>query len=451
MLSQAELEDWLSSAVASAGVPGAAAAVVTPDTSVVAASGTRDTRAHAPVTRGTTFRLGSVTKVLNATLVMRHVQAGRIALDDLLSSYVPEFPGGGHWDQVSVRHALAKSDGLQDFVAGFGDGDDAIAAYVQALGGVGFVHSPGEMFSYGNPGAVVLGRLLERVHDRPYNALLADELLGPLGMESTVALSDSTDLLPPLSGRVGQREVAICHTHSESGPIAGGGPWPPPVSTPRALAPCGATLATTIDDLAAFVTAHLVGGTGQLLRTNTVSAMRNTHASTPAAGRGSGLGWLTTLGDPHVAWHAGGSRPIGSFSFIATHSAGFGIALLANSPRGHALAQELLALTRRAHGDLTVPPKAPIAPVTERDLVRCSGAYERLYARFEFTVAGTGLQLDVTPGQGGSTDGAAHASGHYNPLNPTTYLGPGGLWTFIGDGEHSDFVFDGRAARRLTT
>src|SRR6187455_2158646 len=57
--------------------------------------GTADAEFDVPANELTMFRIGSVTKQFTAALVMQLVEQKKLALDDLLEKYVPDFPYGG--------------------------------------------------------------------------------------------------------------------------------------------------------------------------------------------------------------------------------------------------------------------------------------------------------------------------------------------------------------------
>lgn len=454
MDSAAELEEWLGEARGRSRVAGVAAAVIVGDRTTTAANGITDVRTGRSVSTETVFRMGSLAKVLTATLVMAQVEGGQVALDDRLTDRVRGFVTGHRDPPLSptIRHVLAKADGLQDHIQGFGTDDDAVERYVESLAEIGAIHAPGEMYSYGNSGTVVLARLLELSYGQSFDDLLQSRLLAPLGMDATAPLTNEADLLDALTGLTagGQTGVAVAHTFSADGTFhAGAADWPPPVAEPRALASCGATLGTTIDDLARFARLH-AAGEGSILGDNARRAMRHVESSLPQLRRGAGLGWLLDLDFPESVWHAGGSRPVGTSSFLWIHESGLAVAVLANGPNCYGLAYELVAVATRKVLGLDRPsvrlPAESVGPEVGR---ACAGSYQRDYARFTFEAAGRDLILNVEPGPRGDIDGARHASGLYEPINRSAFRGPGGVFAFLHSGDERRFAHDGRAARRL--
>jgi CubicO group peptidase (beta-lactamase class C family) len=126
------------------GADHAAAAVIGPD-GVLARHGDADG----------IFRWASVTKLVTALAVLVAVERGRLSLDD------PAGPPG-----ATVRHLLAHASGLPF------SGSTPIAA-------------PGTRRIYSNAGFDTLGTLLETRFDAPVEAVLADFVLTPVGMDRT--------------------------------------------------------------------------------------------------------------------------------------------------------------------------------------------------------------------------------------------------------------------------
>jgi CubicO group peptidase (beta-lactamase class C family) len=66
-------------------------------------------------TTDTAYQLASATKLLTATALMRLVEAGKIALDDPITRYLPEAPPA--WGAITIRHLTTHTSGLKDLLA----------------------------------------------------------------------------------------------------------------------------------------------------------------------------------------------------------------------------------------------------------------------------------------------------------------------------------------------
>jgi CubicO group peptidase (beta-lactamase class C family) len=135
----------------------------------------------------TQYRIGSITKIMTAVLVLRLRDEGRLALEDPIEKHVPGLPFGDR----TVGQLLAHEAGLRAELPG------EPGQWWERVPGISWeefvdrlrpddVRSPGgRRFHYSNPGYVVLGELVARLRGRPWWEVLRDELLIPLGMDRT--------------------------------------------------------------------------------------------------------------------------------------------------------------------------------------------------------------------------------------------------------------------------
>ncbi|MFP3714977.1 serine hydrolase domain-containing protein [Puerhibacterium sp. TATVAM-FAB25] len=126
------------------------------------------------------FRVGSITKPMVAVAVLRLAAAGVVRLEDPVARYLPDAPASG----ATLVQLLTHTSGLPAEPAG---------AWWERAGGTTWedlarlvsLAAPGGQHHYSNVGFAVLGRLLERVHGRAWDAVLHEEVWTPLGMRST--------------------------------------------------------------------------------------------------------------------------------------------------------------------------------------------------------------------------------------------------------------------------
>jgi CubicO group peptidase (beta-lactamase class C family) len=181
-------------------IPGAAVGLVR-DGQLVYAKGhrVRSVERQEPVTADTLFQIRSVTKVFTTTLLVQLRDQGRIALDDPVGKYLPEDVERPSWrqgDEVTmptVRQLATHRAGLPRNPPNRRDrphSPSVMEPYsttelYQGLAMTQLMFRPGTSWQYSNYGFAVLGHALERATDRPYEALLTEQLLKPLGMRDT--------------------------------------------------------------------------------------------------------------------------------------------------------------------------------------------------------------------------------------------------------------------------
>ncbi|HEX8392781.1 MAG TPA: serine hydrolase domain-containing protein [Longimicrobium sp.] len=130
----------------------------------------------------TVYDLASLTKVVGTTTaVMLLVQDGRMMLDEPVSSYLPEFTGGGK-EQVTIRHLLTHTSGLPDGVDVSGSTPEEGLRRVLRTP---LRSTPGMRVEYSDVGFVVLFAAAERAAGEPLYRLLDRRVFAPLGMNHT--------------------------------------------------------------------------------------------------------------------------------------------------------------------------------------------------------------------------------------------------------------------------
>ena len=153
--------------------------------------GVQDLESKRPVTPDTLFRIASMSKAFTALTVLELRDEGKLSLDALAETYVPEMRGWKYPTQDSPRIRVRD---LLNHTAGFvtddpwGDRQTPMpeAEFSKLLReGVPFTRVPATAWEYSNLGYALLGRIITNVSGRPYDETISQTLLKPLGMESS--------------------------------------------------------------------------------------------------------------------------------------------------------------------------------------------------------------------------------------------------------------------------
>jgi len=144
-----------------------------------------------PMTEDTIFDLASMTKSLaTATAVLQLAEQGRVAIDDPLQTYLPEFNPGGdpRRAQVTLRMLLTHTSGLagdlsMDGPWGLETADKAEGIRRALNARVEF--GPGELFHYSDIGFILLGAMIEKITGEPEDLYVQRNIFGPLDMADT--------------------------------------------------------------------------------------------------------------------------------------------------------------------------------------------------------------------------------------------------------------------------
>lgn len=275
------------------------------DTSWRKAFGVRALGADDPVTIEDYFRVGSTTKTMVGTIAWQLASEGVLALDDPVSKYRDDVPGG---NAITLAQLLDMSSGLFSYneVPAVARAMDATPERVwkpEELLRLAFSQpayfAPGAGFRYSNTNTVLLGVILEQITGTPIRTLFADRVFGPLGLSHTSFPAAGDAALPTPSPRgylYGTNESALISpvlTGDELTAVRAGTLRPTDVTEldPSWIWAAGGAVSTAAD-LTAYVR-ELVSGTRLLdapaLRRRLASAEPVDRGDPAALHYGSGL------------------------------------------------------------------------------------------------------------------------------------------------------------------
>ena len=391
-----ELGDRVVARMAELQVPGVAVGVVADDVDYAAGYGVRNVDHPMPVDVDTLFQIGSTTKTYTGTALMRLVEQGRLDLEASVRTYLPAFrvSDEGVSAEVTIRDLVTHTAGwFGDVFTETGDGDDALARFVEAMAFLPQIAPLGAYLSYNNASLSVLGRVIEVVTGQTYEAAVGELVFAPLGLERNSFFAD----------QIMTEEFAVGHTASPDDPTG-----PPVVVTewalPRAVNPAGGVISSVTDQLR-YARFHLGDGTvdgAQVLEAETLHAMQRPLGPGGTLGAdvldGVGVDWLlTTRGGERIVMH-GGSTNGQQSSFLMAPNHGFAVTILTNSESGAILAEEAAGWALELFLGVEEPSPAPIDVAPERR-AEYAGEFSATPDAVISVAAGDGgLSLSVTQG-----------------------------------------------------
>lgn len=236
------------------GVPAMGAVIV--DAGGIRALGvagrTHEGEGGVPVTDASPWHLGSNGKALTAMALARLVERGTLAWDDTVGDHLPQLPMHAGWRAVTLdqlMHHTGSVPANTGRIAAFRlqrapYADHPRAARRAALeasldAAPGF--APGSTFMYSNLGYTLAGAMAEGATGAPWETLVAQEVLDPLGLVSAGFGAPAGEAAP--------------WGHS----FVGGVPPDPAADNPPAISPAG-TLHMALVDQARLLQAHLTDG-----------------------------------------------------------------------------------------------------------------------------------------------------------------------------------------------
>ena len=271
------------------GAPAAGVARVTRSGDrAVAVAGVRALGETMPVQPGDLWHLGSNTKAMTATLAARLVEAGRIDWDTSLAEGLSGVGMDPAYASVTLADLLHHRSGLPANLGrlsvfhflGTDESRDVAADRVRFAEIV--LNQPPATergaFLYSNAGYVIAALMLEQAADRPYEALMEDEVFTPLGM-------DSAGWGPP--GEVGALDQPRGHAAGLFGGLAAREP-DERADNPAVLNSAGRAH-MALDDVLDFLQAHLAAEDGPYLSAESWARL---HA--PVGEEAYAMGWGVT-------------------------------------------------------------------------------------------------------------------------------------------------------------
>jgi CubicO group peptidase (beta-lactamase class C family) len=251
--------------------PGVAVAIVKDDSVIFAKGyGTREVGGSQPVDAYTLFPIGSASKAFTTAAIAMLVEEGRLAWDDPVIKYLPEFSVADPWvtRELTVRDLVTHRVGIER-------GDDLWERMPntreEVLHRVRFLNRQRSFraaYGYNNLMFLAAGQIVAKVSGMSWDDFVRRRIFVPLGMRTS---STSTSALPPGGN------VAI--PHAEIAGVITPIPW---LKT-DAIGPAG-SINSNVMEMAQWVRLQLGGGTyrgTQLLRAESVREMHSPHMVLP--------------------------------------------------------------------------------------------------------------------------------------------------------------------------
>lgn len=283
-------------------VPGASLAIWHKGRLAACATGVVNLNTAVAATPNAIFQIGSITKLLTATLVMQLVEEGRLRLDDPVRRHLPDFSlqSLDMARAITIRQLLTHTSGIDgDFFENTGLGEDKLARYVDACRVLPTLHPPGELFSYCNVAFNLLGRIVELHRGMTWESALGRYLTGRLGTNSFVRYPHDTPKYRTAIGHVRAKPTDALSMAQTA-------------YLPLSSAPAGSVVYASATDLILFARTVMDGGISpvgeQILSRQSIEQMVTPHVSLPSGSLADAFGlafMLFNWGQTRVIGHDG--------------------------------------------------------------------------------------------------------------------------------------------------
>ena len=260
-----------------------------------AVMGERAVGSGVAVTLADQYQLGSLSKSFTATLLARLVEQGRLRWDTTLGQVFTDAPMLDAYKAVTLEMLLSHTAGFPANVKDETVYDwtlepaQARAQYLRLALQLEPEFWPGRTVAYSNVGYVIASLVAERVANQPWDALVRQFILGPLGMNCGFGVIFAPMTNPhPHRLLFGRALPLLPEAGNGNSPVLNGAD----------------NLRCSVGDLGAYLGAHLSGELGQdgIISSN---SMKFLHRARQNAGQDirTALGWFVF---PDAAiWHNG--------------------------------------------------------------------------------------------------------------------------------------------------
>jgi CubicO group peptidase (beta-lactamase class C family) len=262
-----------------------------------AVQGFADLERKAPVKHDTIYRIYSMTKPITSVAFMMLVEEGRVALDEPVHKYIPEWKDLGVFQAGTAAGFLTKPPSRPMLIVdllrhtsgltyGFQQRSNVDAAYrelkigeveksgtmqsmIDDLARMPLEFSPGEAWNY-SLSTDVIGYLIEKISGKPFEQFLRERIFDPLGM-------NDTDFFVP-AGKAGR--FAACYAADKGSIKLQDDPATSSFLSPPSFISGGGGLCSTAADYLTFSRALLnrgeLGGV-RLIGPKTLALMTTNH------------------------------------------------------------------------------------------------------------------------------------------------------------------------------
>lgn len=380
-----ELRAFAQKTMAETAVPGVAIGVLYKGETFTTGLGVTNVDHPLGVNADTLFQVGSITKTMTGTILMRLVEEGKVDLDIPVSTYVPEFRvlDGTASETATVRHLLTHMGGwVGDYFIPTGEGDDSLDRMIAKMADLDQLAPIGSVWSYNNSGFYVAGKVIENVTGKTYEAVFEEMILADLGLQNTYIRAADVMTLRFASG----------HNVSGSG-IETAEPW----ALYRAAVGVGGAI-MTVGDMLKYAAFHMGDGTNeqgkQIMAAETLQQMREEQAVKIGSDDMIGITWhLSDVDSVRTVSHGGGT--VGQISrLVLVPEQEFALAVVTNANSGRTAAPKITRFAlEKFLGAVSQDPEPE--KLTAAKLAEYVGTYSRPFMDVEVSPHEGHLELQV--------------------------------------------------------
>ncbi|MCG3163433.1 MAG: Penicillin-binding protein 4* [Acidobacteria bacterium] len=244
-----------------------------------------------PLTAANRFRIGSITKMFTAAMILQLVEEGKLKLTDTLDKFFPQVPNAGKitivqilWHRSGIPNVKREQNSQRNVNTIPVTKDEMLALIAKATPDF----EPDTKHSYSNSGYQILGLILEKVTGKPYGEALKERITSKIGLANTYLATGNIDV---------SKNEALTYMNFGDG-------WKPVSETHPSILFSAGAIVSTPNDMAKFIQALFDG--------KIVSKASLDQMKTIRDGEGSGMEPFTFAGKTFYG-HTGGADNYGAW------------------------------------------------------------------------------------------------------------------------------------------
>ena len=150
-------------------------------------TGFKDRKNETPIDEQTRFRIGSISKIFTAVMIMQLIEQNKLSLESRLSEFIPRVKLS---DQITIEQLLSHKSGifnyteLKDFY-NFHQDSLTLDEIVDKFNAKRRKFKPGKKYQYSNSNYILLTLILEKIEKDTYGSILKKKILEPYKLNNT--------------------------------------------------------------------------------------------------------------------------------------------------------------------------------------------------------------------------------------------------------------------------
>jgi len=245
-----------------------------------------------PLTATNRFRIGSITKMFTAAMILQFVEEGKLKLTDTLDKFLPQVPNA---QKITIVQILLHRSGIpnvrreQNAEGNVNTTPMTKDEYLTLIVKATPDFEPDTKPLYSNSGYFILGLIIEKLSGKSYEEALQEKIATKIGLKDTYTATGNIDV---------NKNESLTYF------IIPGGDWKQvPETHPSILFSAGAVVSTP-NDLAKFIEALF---DGKIVSKESLDQMKTMR-------EGEGMGMVTfALGGKTFYGHTGGADNYGAW------------------------------------------------------------------------------------------------------------------------------------------